>query len=301
MTPPPSFLELDSPFAGTCGILRLLEPCGSRKEDIRERLFNGEYNKPFVMDDGETRSLYFSYYGGVQSSMKISEPFALDVAYTRKMMAFLLFKPQPENILMLGLGGGSLAKFCYHHLPAARITVVEIDPAVTAFREQFLIPQDDERFRVIHGDGVAYMAAHGPGHDTDHGLGHDQWGGGRSDVILVDAFDFRGLAPTLVAPDFYDNALRSLSPGGVLVANLVGGKRECRDHVNRIRATFGQRAVAVPVMPDGNIVVFAFESGNFRADIPALNRISQELKQRFDLEFPALRRSLEARPAAALK
>lgn len=288
MTSPPAFLELDSPFAGTCGVLRLLEPCSSRTEDIRERLYNGDYNKPFIMDDGETRALYFSYYGGVQSSMRIREPLALDVAYTRKMMAFLLFNSRPENILMLGLGGGSLAKFCYHHLPAARITVVEIDPTVTAFREQFLIPRDDDRFRVIHGDGVAYLA--------------DHWqSGSRFDVILVDAFDFRGLAPTLVAPDFYDNALHSLAPGGVLVANLVGGKRECRDHVKRIRATFGQRAVAVPVMPDGNIVVFAFEAGNFRPDAGELDCISQELKQRFDLEFPLLRRSLDADSAAALK
>ena len=37
------------------------------------------------------------------------------------MMGFLLFKPQPRSIGMIGLGGGSLAKFCYRYLSRTRI------------------------------------------------------------------------------------------------------------------------------------------------------------------------------------
>jgi spermidine synthase len=75
------------------------------------------------------------------------------------MMAFLLFNPRPRRILILGLGGGSLAKFCYRHLPSATITAVEIDPHVMALREEFRVPADDERFRVLQGDGTAGRAA----------------------------------------------------------------------------------------------------------------------------------------------
>ena len=35
---------------------------------------------------------------------------------------------------MIGLGGGSLVRFCHRHLPHSRMTVVEINPAVVALR-----------------------------------------------------------------------------------------------------------------------------------------------------------------------
>ena len=50
------------------------------------------------------------------------------LAYTRAMMAFLLFAPAPREVLMVGLGGGSVALFVHEHLPRTRITVVELDP-----------------------------------------------------------------------------------------------------------------------------------------------------------------------------
>ncbi|MCL5059291.1 MAG: hypothetical protein M1449_01410, partial [Candidatus Thermoplasmatota archaeon] len=42
----------------------------------------------------------------IQSSMRIDDPFALDIAYTRKMMAFLLFVPKPDHVLMVGQSVG---------------------------------------------------------------------------------------------------------------------------------------------------------------------------------------------------
>ena len=56
-------------------------------------------------------------------------------------------------------GGGSLAKFCYRHLPDTCITVVEINPHVIALRDEFKVPPDDRRFRVVEADGV-HFAAH---------------------------------------------------------------------------------------------------------------------------------------------
>src|SRR5512136_1411225 len=77
----------------------------------------------------------------VQSAMRIARPLDLEVVYTRSMMAFLLFNPQPQNVHMIGLGGGSLAKFVYHHFPAARVTAVEVNPQVVAIaRQYFLLP-----------------------------------------------------------------------------------------------------------------------------------------------------------------
>ncbi len=97
----------------------------------------------------------------VQSSMKLADPTELVLSYTRAMMAFLLFDPRPQRILMIGLGGGSLAKFVYRHLPSAHITVVESQPRViAAARQYFHVPPDDGRFCVELAEGSQWVAAH---------------------------------------------------------------------------------------------------------------------------------------------
>src|SRR5206468_8317735 len=111
---------------------------------------------PFILDTGGMRHLYFDLRA-VQSSMRLHEPDTIVTAYAQKMMAFLLFNRAPRHILLLGLGGGSLVKFCHRHLRNTRLTVVEIDPEVVKLRECFQIPPDDERLRVILADGADFI------------------------------------------------------------------------------------------------------------------------------------------------
>ena len=122
-----------------------------------ERIFDGTYDKPFIVDSGARRFLHFDLET-VQSAMRLDDPDRLSLRYTRKMMAFLLFNRAPERILLLGLGGGSLAKFCYRRLPFTALTAVEVNPDVIALREEFRIPSDDARFRVICANAVTYVA-----------------------------------------------------------------------------------------------------------------------------------------------
>ena len=110
-------LAIESPFANIK--LRLLEPPDSCHETHRERVYSGSYDKPFVVDNGPRRFLHFDF-GAIQSVMEVSNPVRLALAYTRKMMAFLLFNRTPERILLLGLGGGSLASFATQTCPLHR-------------------------------------------------------------------------------------------------------------------------------------------------------------------------------------
>jgi spermidine synthase len=208
--------------------------------------------------------------------MRHDDPDALCLAYTRKMMAFLVFNAAPRRILLLGLGGGSLAKFCYRHLPAATITVLEIDPNVLALREEFRVPPDDARFQVVQGDGVGYVARRTP----------------REDVILVDACDRRGLSPALSAPDLYSNLRRRLAVDGVLVMNICGDSLEVESHVARIRGVFGERVVTLPAREDGNLIVLAFRAEQRAWDGAELDRHARKLEERFGLAFPRYVRSM---------
>jgi len=197
------------------------------------------HETPFIAQEGAMQSLHFSH-GEVQSSMRLDRPDELQVDYTRTMMGFLLLQPQPRSIAMVGLGGGSLAKFCHRHLAAARLTVVEINPQVIALRGQFRIPEDDERLSVLAEDGAQWVR-------EARGL----------DVLLVDGFDAGGQPPALCSQAFYDGCFRALAPGGVLVANLHHDHPEHLQFLERIGQAFSGNAMQVVSREKGNCVVFA--------------------------------------------
>ncbi|SAL65592.1 spermidine synthase-like protein [Caballeronia humi] len=95
-----------------------------------------KYGAPVVREGLFTRSLYVDAFG-IQSSMRRSDPLTLDLSYSRAMMSFQLFHPDPKDILIVGLGGRSLSKYCFHKLPSSRTTTVEIDDRVISLREWF--------------------------------------------------------------------------------------------------------------------------------------------------------------------
>jgi spermidine synthase len=196
--------------------------------------------KPFVFETKKTKSLHFSI-AEVQSCMALTQPDSLDLAYTRTMMGFLLFHPMPLRIGMIGLGGGSLAKFCYRHLPRSDITVLEINPHVTALRDEFCVPADDHRFRVIRADGSRYVRAHESAFD----------------VLLVDGYDYDGLPGVLSSKDFYDDVFDCLRPSGVMAANIHLGNAEFPLLVKRIGRSFNATALPVNEQDRGNAIVFA--------------------------------------------
>jgi spermidine synthase len=262
-------LELASPPPLEPGRLRLLEPAGSSHAELLQQLIDGTYTKPFIEDCGPLRYLHFDL-DNVQSVMRLDEPDALCLAYTRKMMAFLVFNSEPRHILQLGLGGGSLAKFCYRYLPDASITVLEIDSHVLALREEFRVPPDDQRFRVMQGDGVEYVAGRAP----------------RNDIIILDACDRTGLSPTLAAPDLYSNLRRHLTVGGVLVVNMCGDESDVESHIARMRGVFGQRLIALPAREDGNLIVLGFRMAPRIWDGAELDVHARKLEQKFGLAFP---------------
>ena len=140
---------------------------------------------------------------------------------------------------MIGLGGGSLAKFCYRELPRSRIDVVEINPHVVALREDFHVPPDDERFHVHLDDGVRFV-----------GQSRKQF-----NILLLDAYTRKGLPQKLGSKSFYDSCRHALRNDGVMVLNLY-----CKDanaHIDRIRESFGDAVFTVDEDDGTNCVVFA--------------------------------------------
>jgi spermidine synthase len=214
-----------------------------------------QHVKPFVYEGSTSKALHFSI-SEIQSRMRLADPHALDLEYTRLMMGFLLFHPQPREIAMIGLGGGSLAKFCHRHLPGARIEVAEINPHVIALRDEFHVPPDDARLRVLRADGAAYVRQRAD----------------CCDALLVDGFDSGGLPTRLSSQRFYDDCFAMLRPGGILVVNLYAGHARYEIHLDRIRRSFDDHVLAVVDAQCSNSIVFACKGDALEGVRPGVMR-----------------------------
>ena len=225
-------------------VFKFCEPADTSRDVLFNSILNGTYTKPFLVEEFAHRSMCFSLDGCTQSEMRLDNPYELVSEYTRKMMEFLVLRPRPERVLIVGLGGGSLVKYCHRHLQTTQVTTVEIDADVIALRSQFFVPPDDERLKVVHADGAEHVAAMGER-------------GERTDAILVDAYDHTGIAKAVVEPSFIENAKKVLGTRGVFVMNLVAELGDCKKHVETIRCVFGDPVLVIAMQCGGNFVVFA--------------------------------------------
>lgn len=225
---------------------------------------------PRLHVNGQTRSLNFGS-DLVQSSMRLDAPDELLLEYTRAMMGLLLFIPQPAHVLMIGLGGGSLPKYCHRHLPATRVTVVEISQDVIDLRDDFGLPPDDRRLQVVCAEGAAFVA------------GSPE----RYDAILVDGFDAQGQPPALCTPAFYRQCAAHLAGHGLLVVNLHGQEPALSLMARRLSKAFQGSAIAVGVDDGDNRVVFAGARSTLQACL-------QAFEQRWAALSPVHQRTLGA-------
>jgi len=227
---------------------------------------------PFVRKGADALTLHFAPQE-IQSRMSLLQPHALDLEYTRMMMGFLLFNPAPAHIAMIGLGGGSLAKFCHRYLPASRIAVAELDPAVIALRDTFLIPPDDGRFAVIEQDGADFVRR----------------GDLAPDVLLLDGFDAGGLPERLCSQAFYDDCHDMLAPDGIMVANLHVNRPHRQASLERIRRRYGAAVLEVVDDDMTNSVVFACKGGLFEREALSLARPAHIAKDAWRQLMPTFR------------
>ena len=243
-----------------------------------------KFGKRRADDEGlevtEERGLRTLHLGSraIQSAMRVSRPWDLELAYTRAMMGCLMFNPAPQDVLMIGLGGGSHAKFIRKHCPQTRVTAVEIDPRViAAARAHFELPPDDETLAVVEADGALYVRQHP----------------GTADVVLLDGFDAGNQVEALATQTFYAACRRVLRPGGVLVVNLWGLDREFAEYFARLNRAFDGEVGWISVQHKTNVVVFAFNEPGAAARLDAVRPQLADLSKQFGLDLRGFARDIQ--------
>ena len=211
----------------------------------------------------------------VQSAMRLKAPNALELAYTRGMMAYLLFGDKVERVLAIGLGGGSVPKYLHHHLPGVSTTVVEINPQVIRIaRSHFALPDDDARLHVVEGDGVAYI-------ESLQSVPEAQ----KPQVLMIDAFDSFGIPDAMCTQAFFDQCAAAMSMDGIFAINLWGSDKHFDVYLQRIEQSFSQRVLMLPTGRPGNIVVFGFRRMPADLRIASLRERARKLEETHKIEF----------------
>jgi spermidine synthase len=219
----------------------------------------------------DARGVRTLHVGGeaIQSSMRLDDPCALALDYTRCMMGFLLFHPEPREALMIGLGGGSLPKFFHKHLKKTAVRVIELDERIVAVsRAQFALPPDDARLSVEVGDGAHALAPE------------------CCDVLVVDAYHDEHHVQELASAEFYDAAYLALAEPGAMTINFMDDDRLFDQYLRRLEASFGGAVLAMRALYDPNIVVFALKGVPPTLDWETLRSRADRLEARLALPFP---------------
>ena len=225
-----------------------------------------------ISEEAGVRSLHFGS-DWVQGAMHIARPWSLELAYTREMMAGLLFQPAsdwPRTALLIGLGAGSLCKFIYRHLPECQITVVEIHPGVVAAATQFFkLPDDPARLQVVIGDGARFVG------ETQAAY----------DLILVDGFGPDARPGPLDSVRFYSACKQRLAANSLLVCNLLGRSRGFQASVDRLRTAFDGRAIVFPSCDSGNAIAFAKSGERLLCSLDDMRERAGKLKKDTGLDL----------------
>ena len=187
--------------------------------------------------------------------MYLDDPYRTRFQYSDYLHLSFAYRAQTRRILYIGLGGGSAPKRTWRDFPGVRIDVVELDPEVVDIAYKYFELPRDPRLTVAVEDGRRYVS------------GHD----GPWDVIVVDAFYSDAIPFHLATREFLELARSRLTPGGLVVTNIIGAvkgpdSRLFRSMLRTYRAVFPTVAIH-PVIDTGgndlesvrNIIVVAGE------------------------------------------
>jgi spermidine synthase len=219
----------------------------------------------------------------------MNDPFKTAFEYTDYFFLGPAYKPDTRSMLFLGLGGGSAPKRVWRDFPELKLQVVELDPVVADVARRFFAVPDDPRLPIAVSDARQYLVKHSA----------------RWDVIAIDTFFSDGVPFHLTTREFLELARSRLTPGGVIVTNVIGsvkgdGSKLFRAVYRTYRSVFP--TVLLHPVAGGtdyqNLIVVATNGAapskaflgeqwqGLRAKHPAAPSLTDAIAQRYDAFIP---------------
>lgn len=251
-------------LAGLCVL-----SAASQASELLEKV-ESHYNSIYVFKDGEHVTLAFGHETRryVESRRNPNDLLELLVSYTRSLTAAIAYTPKVENLLMIGMGGGSTSWYLHKHIPDASVTAVELDAEMIRLAGKYFKMAPQPNLAIEEADGRLFLA-------RDKSL---------YDVIMVDAYRGPFVPFHLLTREFYQLAKAHLAPGGVLAQNIEPSTMLFDSTYATLLQVFDQ----VDFIPgSGNVVAIAYD-GKRRAELD-LMRTARERQKAYGLRYPLTR------------
>lgn len=243
------------------------------------------YNNIFVFGDKDSVTMTFGhnkrYY--TESAMKLSDPGALTVEYTRYMTLGIAYPPKLERILEIGLGGGRTVSYLKAALPDTAILTAEIDKDVVDLAKKYFKFTESASMRAVVADGRSFLMRD-----------NDKW-----DVILIDAYRGPFVPFHLLTKEFYTLVKSRLAPGGVVVQNIEPSTML----FDSATATLNSVFPSVDLYEGGgNVVAIGYDGPSLRqADLLArAAKVQERYNLRYDLRTMVATRRVLQRPSGKI-
>ena len=166
------------------------------------------YHHIRVVENGNMRGLRFdsNHY---QSKIDLTDPLDGHFNYIDLLFAGYLFQPDPDDVLFLGLGGGTAQRLFHNYQPDLDYLSVELDPMVVDVAEEYFF-YDRNVMPVEISDARAWLRRNP----------------GKHDYIVQDTYSSNAYGtyiPFHLATLEYFNLVReNLSDDGIFVMNVIG-------------------------------------------------------------------------------
>ncbi|MBI5387147.1 MAG: fused MFS/spermidine synthase [Verrucomicrobia bacterium] len=254
------------------------------------------YHHILVSDNQGIRTLYFDH--APETRMALADPLKGHFEYTEYFHMPWLWNTNLKNVLMIGLGGASVARAYQRYYPEVMFEVVELDPKVWHVAKEFFGVQESRTLRIFIEDGRLHLRRSRK----------------KYDAIFMDAYTanrYGSYIPySLATTEFFTLTLDRLTENGVLAYNVIGKLPTSRRDgeivpalYQTLKAVFPQ-VYLFPAARDYNVVLLATTSAE-PATLPKLNQRADALAAgkwaktpQFKLRLQSFRSEL---PAGAAK
>lgn len=218
------------------------------------------YQNIIIEDKRDLRCLKFTVKRETssQSCFKKSDPKKLVFSYTKMLFSGLLLNPNPERVLIIGLGGGTVSNTLLQLYPNITIDNIEIDPAVVKVAKDYFGYIDNEQIRTITKDGRIFVK---------RALIKKQ----NYDWIILDAFNGDYIPEHLMTSEFLTEIKQLLTPNGILSANTFSISKLYQYESATYHAVFGN-FFNVRERKSGNRIILATKSGTLPNEQTLLQR-----------------------------
>lgn len=176
-----------------------------KAETLLEKL-ESPYNTIFVYDQAPYITLAFGHKHRryIESRRNPGDLTELPVSYTRAFTIALAYPKGLDDILMIGMGGGSTSWYMHEALPKTQVIAVELDEEIIRLAEKYYKLKETPRFKIKALDGRVHILRDKTKHD----------------IIFIDAYRGPFVPFHLMTKEFFALAKKRLKPGGVIAQNI---------------------------------------------------------------------------------